>query len=62
MKGFPSFAAHLVPGLLVIGLASFGRPCVAQEVDAPCDAVDRARCSRPRATWRSIAPLHNRSL
>jgi Protein of unknown function (DUF2490) len=35
MKGFPSFAAHLVPGLLVIGLASLGRPCVAQEVDAP---------------------------
>ena len=35
MKGFPSFAAHLVPGLLVIGLASFGQPCVAQEVDAP---------------------------
>ena len=35
MKGFPSFAAHLVPSLLVIGLASFGRPCVAQEADAP---------------------------
>ena len=35
MKGFPSFAAHLVPGLLVIGLVSLGRPCVAQEVDVP---------------------------
>jgi hypothetical protein len=35
MKGFPSFAAHLVPGLLVIGLVSFGKPCAAQEVDAP---------------------------
>src|SRR6476469_7480588 len=35
MKRFPRFAAHLVPGLLVIGLASLGRPCVAQEVDAP---------------------------
>jgi Protein of unknown function (DUF2490) len=35
MKGFPSFAAHLVPGLLLIGLVSFGKPCVAQEVDAP---------------------------
>jgi Protein of unknown function (DUF2490) len=35
MKGFPRLAAHLVPGLLLIGLASFGRPCRAQEVDAP---------------------------
>src|SRR5690348_14548624 len=35
MKGFSTFAAHLVPGLLLIGLASFARPCRAQEVDAP---------------------------
>src|SRR6478736_4303744 len=35
MRGFTKFAPHLAPGLLVIGLVAFGRPCVAQEVDAP---------------------------
>jgi hypothetical protein len=35
MQGFTRFALQLVPGLLVIGLISSGKPCVAQEVDAP---------------------------
>src|SRR4026209_2782652 len=35
MRGLTRLVPRLVPGLLVIGLVSFGRPCAAQEVDAP---------------------------
>jgi hypothetical protein len=36
MQGFTRFALHLVPGFLVIGLVSWGGPCVAQAVvEAP---------------------------
>ena len=58
MQGFPKFRAHLVPGLLVIGLVSFGRPCVAQEVDAPVDGSGSVFA--PSGCLEMIAPLQKR--
>ena len=60
MQGFTSFAAHLVPGLLVIGLASFGRPCVAQEVDAPGASTGSGSVFAPSGWLELIAPVHER--
>lgn len=59
MKGFPSFAPHLVPGLLLIGLVSFGRPCVAQEVDAPSGSGSGSVFA-PSGWLELIIPVHSR--
>ena len=58
MRGFTKFALHLVPGLLVIGLVSFGRPCVAQEVDAPDGRGGSGSVVAPSAWLVLIAPVH----
>jgi hypothetical protein len=60
MKGFTSFAAHLAPGLLVIGLISFGRPCVAQEVDAPDGRSGSGSVFAPSGWLELIAPVQQR--
>ena len=60
MRGFTKFALHLVPGLLVIGLASFGRPCVAQEVDAPDGRGGSGSVVAPSAWLELIAPVQQR--
>ena len=60
MKGFPRFAAHLVPGLLLIGLVSYGRPCAAQEVDAPDAHSGSGSVLAPSGYLELIAPLDKR--
>ena len=60
MRGFTKFALHLVPGLLVIGLVSFGRPCVAQEVDAPDGRGGSGSVVAPSAWLELIAPVQRR--
>ncbi|HEY8196907.1 MAG TPA: DUF2490 domain-containing protein [Gemmatimonadales bacterium] len=60
MKGFPGFAAQLVPGLLLIGLVSLGRPCVAQEVDAPGASTGSGSVFAPSGYLELIAPVHER--
>jgi len=35
MRTLKTLARHLLPGFLVVGLVSVGRPCAAQEVDGP---------------------------
>jgi len=58
MKGFSSFATHLAPGLLLIGLVSFGRPCAAQEVDVPGAGTGSGSVFAPSGYLELIAPLH----
>ena len=60
MRGFTKFALHLVPGVLVIGLVSFGRPCAAQEVDAPDGRGGSGSVVAPSAWLELIAPLQQR--
>ena len=60
MRGFTKLALHLVPGLLVIGLASFGRPCVAQEVDAPDGRGGAGSVVAPSGWLEVIVPVHPR--
>jgi hypothetical protein len=60
MRGFTKLALHLVPGLLVIGLVSFGRPCVAQEVDAPDGRGGSGSVVAPSGWLEVIVPVHPR--
>jgi hypothetical protein len=60
MRGFTKFAPHLVPGLLVLGLVSLGRPCVAQEVDAPDGRGGSGSVVAPSAWLELIAPVQQR--
>jgi hypothetical protein len=60
MRGFTKLALHLVPGLLVIGLASFGRPCVAQEVDAPDGRGGSGSVVAPSGWLEVVVPVHPR--
>src|SRR6476469_778263 len=60
MRGFTKFALHLVPGLLVIGLVAFGRPCVAQEVDAPDGRRGSGTVVAPSGWLEMIVPVHPR--
>jgi hypothetical protein len=60
MRGFTKSALHLVPGLLVIGLASFGRPCVAQEVDAPDGRGGSGSVVAPSGWLEVVVPVHPR--
>jgi Protein of unknown function (DUF2490) len=60
MRGFTKFALHLVPGLLVIGLVSFGRPCVAQEVDAPDGRGGSGSVVAPSGWLEVVVPVHPR--
>ena len=60
MRGFTKVALHLVPGVLVISLVSFGRPCVAQEVDAPDGRGGSGSVVAPSAWLELIVPVHPR--
>ena len=60
MRGVTKSALHLVPGLLVIGLVAFGRPCVAQEVDAPDGRGGSGSVVAPSAWLELIAPVQQR--
>ena len=61
MKGFPKFGAHLVPGLLVIGLALLGRPCVAQEVEGPGAGLrNTGSVFAPAGYVGFVAPIRDR--
>src|SRR6478752_1775390 len=60
MRGFTKLALHLVPGLLVIGLGSVGRPCVAQEVDAPDGRGGSGSVVAPSGWLEVIVPVHPR--
>jgi hypothetical protein len=59
MQRFPKLALLLVPALLVIGLISWGRPCVAQEVDAPSGSGSGSVFA-PSGWLELIAPVHQR--
>ena len=59
MRRFTRLALDLVPGFLVIGLVSLGRPCVAQEVDAPSGSGSGSVFA-PSGWLELIAPVHQR--
>ena len=58
MQGLTRFALHLVPGCLVIGLLSMGRPCVAQEVDVPGEHNGSGSVTAPSAWLELVVPVH----
>jgi Protein of unknown function (DUF2490) len=60
MQGFTRFALQLVPGLLVIGLVSLGRPCVAQEVDGPGAGARAGSVFAPSGYLGLIVPVQDR--
>jgi hypothetical protein len=60
MQGLTRFALHLVPGCLVIGLLSMGRPCVAQEVDVPGEHDGTGSVTAPSAWLELVVPVHPR--
>lgn len=59
MRRFTRLALDLVPGFLVIGFVSLGRPCVAQEVDAPSGSGSGSVFA-PSGWLELIAPVHQR--
>ena len=60
MQRFAGFALQLVRGLLVTGVASFGVPCVAQEVDAPTRSDGSGSVFAP-SSWAMVnVPVHER--
>jgi hypothetical protein len=60
MRGLTRLVPHLVPGLLVIGLVAFGRPCVAQEVDAPDGRGGSGSVVAPSGWLEVVVPVHPR--
>ena len=59
MQGFSRFALRFVPTLLVICLVVLGRPCVAQEVDAPSGRGSGSLVA-PTGWAELIAPVQKR--
>ena len=59
MQRFTKLALLLVPAFLVIGLISWGRPCVAQEVDAPSGSGSGSVFA-PSGWLELIIPVHPR--
>ena len=57
MRGFSRFATGLLPGFLVIGLASLGRQCLAQEVDVPGAATGSGTVFAPSGYLEVNVPL-----
>jgi hypothetical protein len=57
MQGFTRTALQLVPGFLMMGLVSFGEPCVAQEVDAPRADGGSGSVFAPSGYLELIAPV-----
>ncbi len=60
MQGFTRLSLRLGPSLLLVGLALLGRPCFAQEVDAPEGRSGSGSVVAPSAWLGLIAPVHPR--
>lgn len=60
MQGFTRLSLRLGPSLLLVGLAFLGRPCFAQEVDAPEGRSGAGSVVAPSAWLGLIAPVHPR--
>jgi len=60
MRRFTRRALQLGPALLAIGLISFARPCVAQEVDAPDGRGGSGSVVAPSGWLEVIVPVHPR--
>jgi hypothetical protein len=60
MHRFTKRALLLAPAFLVIGLISWGAPCVAQEVDVPGEHAGSGSVTAPSAWLELIVPVHQR--
>ena len=60
MQRLTRFALHLVPGCLAIGLLAMGKPCAAQEVDAPGAHAGSGSVVAPSGWLELIAPVQKR--
>ena len=60
LRGFTRFALRVVPLALVMGLLSFGAPCVAQEVDTPAGPPGSGSVVAPSPWVGLIVPVQHR--